>query len=102
MPPIRPEQVSAKSSELIPEAVFDCFNDLIAMNFCDGSAVVRQKDVVARMVRHGKLRRKDIFDKGWLNVEAAYRQAGWKVEYDRPGYNEDYEAFFRFSHKRKS
>lgn len=33
----------------------------------------------------------------WLNFEGAYRRAGWKVEFDKPGYNESYPATFKFT-----
>ena len=37
-----------------------------------------------------------VFKNKWLDVEEVYRKAGWKVEYDKPGYCEDYEAYFVF------
>ena len=43
------------------------------------------------------LKRKEIYDKNWLDVEDVYESAGWKVEYDKPGYNENYEPTFTFS-----
>jgi hypothetical protein len=32
-----------------------------------------------------------------MDVEDVYQKAGWEVEFDKPGYNEDYEANFKFS-----
>jgi hypothetical protein len=32
----------------------------------------------------------------WLDFEPVYRDAGWTVYYDRPGYNESYEGFYQF------
>jgi hypothetical protein len=46
------------------------------------------------------LNRNEIFKKGWLDVEEIYGKAGWKVEYDKPGYNEDYAAHFIFTNRR--
>lgn len=37
-----------------------------------------------------------IFDNGWLDVEELYREAGWAVEYDKPGHGETYPARFEF------
>ena len=79
-----------------PDAVFDAFNELIAQKFSGGSATIKQDDVVALMVQKG-LDRQEIFDKGWLDVERVYRSQGWKVQYDKPGYNESYAANFTFS-----
>ena len=57
-------------------------------------------EVVKRMKKKG-LKENDIFDKGSLNVETIYRKDGWNVEYDKPGYNESYDASFKFSRKNK-
>jgi hypothetical protein len=31
-----------------------------------------------------------------LDIEDTYREAGWKVEYDKPAYCENYPANFTF------
>ena len=41
--------------------------------------------------------RNKLFDKHYLDIEPLYREAGWKVKYDKPAYNEDYKATFTFS-----
>lgn len=95
MPPIRPEQIN----QTFPEKVYEAFNALIQKNFSGNSATVKQQEVVDAMISLG-LKKKDIDKNGWLNVEKAYEKAGWTVQYDKPGYNESYEAFFVFSKKR--
>lgn len=42
------------------------------------------------------LSRQEIFDNRLLDVEDVFRSQGWKVEYDKPGYNESYPATFTF------
>lgn len=97
--PIKPHEVAALQHVQIPGEVFEAFNELIAEKFTNaGFAVVRQKDVVVRIL--SKLHNQtasEIFKNGWLNVELAYQNAGWVVDYDKPGFNESYEAFFRFT-----
>jgi hypothetical protein len=93
--PITPAEVGAAKAVHIPAAVFEAFNVEIARRYSHGSAQVLQKDVVRRLTEGG-MSRTEIFDSGWLNVEAAYETAGWKVEYDKPGYNESGEAVFKF------
>ena len=98
--PISPSEVVGKKKESIPPEVLEAFNELIAEGWNGHYSTVYQKDVVARI-----LNKKDISDeksiakRGWLDVEDIYREAGWKVEYDRPAYNESYAAFFIFSKK---
>ena len=56
---------------------------------------MEQGVAVKLMVEKG-LNRNEIFNKGWLNIEEVYRSAGWKVNYDKPAYNESYDAYFTF------
>lgn len=95
MPPIKPSEVK----RIIPEVVFDCFNQLINERFISGEAVIRQADVVALLKSKG-FDHDDVYKKGWLDVEDAYRAAGWKVDYEKPGFNEAGEAYFTFSKKK--
>jgi hypothetical protein len=97
--PITPEE--AESGKQIPEAVINVFNRFISEKILDGRAVVDQDDVVRELEAAG-LSGQDIFRKGWLNIEGLYQRAGWKVEYNRPGYNESGRSFFTFSTKSKS
>jgi hypothetical protein len=96
MSPITPQQVAAKKERYIPKAVFDVFDALIVENFCAGKAVVKQKDVVERV----KKTLPD-FKSAWLNVEEAYEAIGWQVYYDKPAYNETYDATFVFQSREK-
>lgn len=96
--PIRPDEVAEEKQLHIPDVVFDAFNAEIALHYVSGRAQVKQKDVIERLVAGG-MSRSEIFENGWLNVEDAYRSAGWNVEYDKPGWNETYNAFFVFKKK---
>lgn len=93
--PISPKDVTGERAKQIPDSVLGAFNALIAQNFRNGSACVLQDDVVARLEERG-LNRREIFDKGWLDVEDLYRNAGWYVQYDKPGFSESYPATFTF------
>lgn len=112
--PISPKDVTVQKAKAFPPFVFEAFNELIAQNYTCGSATVKQKDVVTRMVsianKHisdqdldeefggygSSVNSNKIYDNGWLNVEEVYREQGWKVSYDKPGYNESYDAYFVF------
>ena len=97
--PIKPDEVQSKKDASIPEEVFQVFNDLITENWSNNSANVTQDEAVKRIAAKLDITRQEAFDKGYLDVESAYRKAGWRVEYDKPGYNEDYKAFFVFRKK---
>lgn len=97
--PIKPSEVVAKKKKDIPNEVFEAFNELITQNFDGHSATIKQDEVVALIVKKG-LKRNAIFNNHWLDVEDVYRAGGWNVVYDKPGFNENYEAFFEFTPKR--
>jgi hypothetical protein len=94
--PIRPSEVAKEKSKAIPGVVFEVFNQLIAENFSNRHAIIKMEDIVNRLELKG-LDRKEMYSKGWLDVEGVYREAGWKVVYDQPAYNESYPATFEFS-----
>lgn len=101
MKPIRPEEVGAMQREALPDVVIEVFNEQIALNFINGVADVKQRQVLHLLEQKLEMQRQEIVNKGWLNVEEAYRSAGWVVEYDKPGYNETYGAFFTFRRPNK-
>ncbi len=98
--PITPGEVAKQKEGQFPEEVFQAFNEIIAANYVDGRANFTQDAVVTLMISKG-LVKEDIYDNNWLDVEPVYEKAGWKVEYDKPGFNESYTANFTFTAKRK-
>lgn len=97
MPPIKPSQLKKD----IPESVFDCFNELINKHFDGHSAVVPQQEVVAlHKAKNGDKILEYKFQYSWLDVENDYRDAGWDVQYEKPGYNEPGDAYFTFTPKK--
>lgn len=106
MKPITPAEVVKRKVELMPAGVIEAFNDLIAERWDGHSASVKQNDAVVAVMAKLKqsmpdLKREDLFEKHWLDVEDLFRKAGWSVAYDKPGYNEDYDAYWVFKPKKK-
>lgn len=99
--PISPSEVIDKKKETIPNEVIEAFNELIAENFDGHSSHVEQNEVISLIVNKLSIAREYIFKKHWLDVEDIFREAGWEVEYDKPGYNESYSAYFIFTKPRK-
>lgn len=92
---ITPEE--ALSGKHIPDFVFEAFNKWIAKTFNGRYAVVSQEDVVMEILKNKDVKRDKIFSEGWLNIEKAYKVAGWRVEYDKPGWDETGCASFKFT-----
>lgn len=95
--PIKPSDVVNAKKTATPDEVIDAFNGLIAEKFSSGSATVTVKEAADRIAHALGVSREQVFDRGWLDVEDIYRKAGWHVDFDKPGYNEDYEAYYVFS-----
>ena len=99
--PITPQEAREKEGSYIPQFVIESFNEAIIQNLRGKESTVIQKDVVAVIKEKMKgLKIKD-FNSDWLNVEPLYKKEGWEVTYDKPGYNESYDASFCFKIKDK-
>lgn len=98
--PITPREASRGKLTSIPSEVYESFNELIQKNLQGNQAVVTQNEVVALICNKMKIKsRQQIFDNNWLDVEPRYEEAGWEVVFDKPGYNETYDASFTFTCK---
>ena len=103
--PISPVEAENEHRGTIPDSIIRAFNTLIIKNYepINKTSIVKQ-DEVLDMVRgdpdSGMLKRDDAFDNHWLDVEDIYREQGWDVKYDKPAYNETYDAYFVFSVKK--
>lgn len=100
--PFTPTEAQAKQQTSIPDEVIQAVNELLAENY-DSVITLKQTTIALRAVRLAKRKftSNQLFDNGWMNIEPIYRKYGWDVEYDKPGFNEEGEAFFRFTKKGK-
>lgn len=104
--PISPDEAIAVKKDLLPGYVIEAFNQSIAHNFDGRSATVYQGEIIGRILMLAAiagdegLTRDEIFNRKMLDVEPLYEAEGWKVEYDKPAYNETYEPSFRFTKKK--
>jgi len=100
--PIKPKDVQKARNESIPEQVYEAFNEMIVQNWDGREANFKLKDVANLALRKiqasydQNMTRQGMYDRGWLDVESAYRKAGWKVEFDKAAYNETYDDNFTF------
>jgi hypothetical protein len=93
--PISPSQVKKE----IPEGVIEAFNELIQKYYQDGRAQFKLDEAVKLVCKKMKCKRDVPCDEHWMDVESLYEHAGWKVEFDNPGYNETYPATYTFRRK---
>lgn len=99
-----PADVICKRSDYIPDFVFRAFNSLLVEKYRPEETIITQNEAIARILAYAPdedLNRHIIFEKHWLDIEDSYRKNGWDVEYDKPGYNENYQASFKFKPKQQ-
>ena len=94
---ITPSEAKKLKVTVIPPEVIEVFNQLIVENLSGRTATVTQKEAARRIASKMNIPSGEVYNKKYLDVEDVFRGAGWKVEYDKPGYNEDYEATWKFT-----
>lgn len=83
--------------EMIPDEVFDSFNELIIKNFNGKRSKVYRHDVVSLI--ESKLKENTIFKDRFLEIENYYIEKGWDVKYYSPDKYENYIPYYIFSKK---
>ena len=99
--PIKPEEVIGAKQKFIPDKMFESVNEMIVRTWNGSKATFRQDDLIIKYLDkigepNNFTNRNKIFDNHLLDFEDIYREQGWYVEYDKPGYDEDYPATFTF------
>lgn len=104
--PITPKQAKAQTGTHIPSQVIKAINGLIINNLHGKCSCFTQEQAITAIIQSSgtepvdnRIMRTAIFEKKWLDFEPLYRRAGWKVEFDKPGYNETYDANWTFTAK---
>ncbi len=97
--PITPQEAKETAASSIPQCIVAAINKLIAEKIGNNKSVkILQDDILEEAgagINNQDFRRQ-IFDKGWLNIENLYARFGWHVIYDKPAYCETYPATFEF------
>jgi hypothetical protein len=94
--PIKPYEVGSKKADLLPDVVIESLNYLIDTHFVNKRAFIyadHARDFVKAKCKEHNIHFEDYF----MDIEEAYRAAGWKVKYGGPAYNETYRASYEFS-----
>lgn len=93
-------RLSIKKLASIPDEVIEAINELIVANWNGHSATFTQTNVVGLIQRKLHCSEDQIYKNHWIDFEDIYRNKGWSVTYDKPGFNESYEPTFKFTIKK--
>ena len=96
--PITPQEV--REQNLIPGVIMSVINQLITDNWDGKQSKVNQDDIVSKIVECSHLKRNEIFEKNYLDIEDNYKSAGWKVEYNSPDRDQSFKEYFIFKPKK--
>ena len=104
MKPITPAEVASKKLETIPDEVIGAFNELIARHYNHGESTFRHKELLALLQSKmgDEVSTQEMCNRGWLDVEPIFQNAGWDVEFDKPGYNDSYPTTWTFTAKKQT
>jgi len=77
---------------------------LIIENLNNGYASFKQEEVIKRYFKIKKIKntnpaRAKLYNTNQFDFEYVFKEVGWIVDYDKPGFNETYDAFFIFKKK---
>ena len=97
--PLAPDEVGATPTH--HPTIIKIVNQLLKQRFDGKQAVIPQSDIVAAFLKEEpNYTRQQVFDEKLLDFEFLFKNVGWKVEYDKPGWNETpYPAVFRFTRR---
>jgi len=97
--PLSPEDIGIE----LPDFVITGINNAIVAKYRGTSFTIKQDELMAEILKvaPANIGRQDIFNNKWLDFENLYRDYGWAIKYDRPGWDENYSAFFEFTPKMK-
>lgn len=104
--PLTPDEVQTLHHKNIPSEVIEAINELLVLKYRRPLLDIRitQREIIdaAQIKFQSMIKRStnEIFENGWMDFEPVFRNNGWDVSYDRPGWNESYEAFYLFSRKK--
>ena len=100
--PITPKEAAEQIEKNFPEFVIEGVNNAINKHYFGKSSFTIKQKVIAdeiMAVAPVGVTRDELFSKHLMDFEDIYRKFGWDVKYDKPGYDESYDAFFEFKPK---
>lgn len=95
--PISPAEAKKLQYTYIPEAVYAAVNKFLVQKANSKNITIKVKDVIEEIERTSDITSTDLYDNYWLDIEPAYKEQGWIVFYDKPGWNENYDSFWKFT-----
>ena len=98
--PFTPDEARNNKKHIIPDEVIQVVNELLVRELNGSYASLYEDEIVAEVLkRMPHLTRESVFKNKYLDFEPLFREQGWDVKYDSPGYDESFRAYFTFTVK---
>lgn len=98
--PVRPEDVFKQEEHTIHPSMIRAIN-LFLTRFDGKQAIITVEELIDKFLEfESKWTRDMIWKKKQLDFEGLYKDSGWDVIYDKPGYEETYKPFYLFKLKK--
>lgn len=94
--PLSPAEAKAAHLHTLPGEVIKAVNDRLVRAGDASKIIIRQNELVDELAAMG-FDRDILFRDHLLDFEDLFRERGWNVVYDKPGYNETYSAYWTFT-----
>lgn len=96
--PYSPTDALENKKLAIPPVIIAAVNELLAARYSGrGSVTITQKELLDKVVDIIPGGSNTIFQMHYFDFEPLFEKTGWRVIYDKPGYNESYEPSWSFS-----
>jgi hypothetical protein len=91
--PVTPNE--ARKNFTYHPTVVEAFNEVLIRNAHRSAITILQKDIIKLVKKKNPdLTSEYIFANQLLDIESLFEQYGWKVNYNKPAYNESFEAYW--------
>lgn len=103
MKPIKPDEILDNRENIIHPNIFVVINDMLKKKYThyNTSVDIKQNDIIKAFLEiTPDFKRQQIFDEHHLDFEEVYRQYGWSVKFDQPGWDENYDTRYTFTKKK--
>lgn len=94
--PLSPHDIMDNIEKIIPTFVIEAVNNLLIKKFRGGEVTIKQLEIMEEIKRLSDITSTEVYLNKWMDFEEVYNKNGWIVNYDKPGYDENYDAFFTF------
>lgn len=101
--PIRPDEIESNMEYIIPDFVFESVNELLKEVYRGTGYVTIKTDAIVKKILANprcNVSKDTLFKKRYLDFEKVYGKYGWKVTFDKPAYDENYDSFYKFEAKK--